>query len=556
MRRFFSLACWLGAWTACGTAPAASPVVPADALGQPDTAAPADAAVDAEKRAQWAADANPPVPDAIAPPPACTSTYVFGDPPLPPPDGNIGIEPSGPMVAVGEAEKVYLYVILPGKSTLDTAADGPLQVQCGADCDVLAVQNAQKGKGAATVRFKAAGQRTITASFGDGRTGTSAVMAYQTALPVWRLDVDPQSLDAMLANPYDKTFRNCALTVGGQTHANAKVRLHGGSSADAVKRSFYVVLPSGDTLADGRKKIILRSEYIDKSLLRTALGYDAFGLATWLPVPNHQFVHLRVNQRFYGVANVVDHIDGDYLQARGRNPKGTLYEGDPPLQFASPGANFTPLFPADLYQQVYTKHSGPKDFGDLIQFIENVLLRTDAELFATLELYLKVRDWIEYAAMMAVIQNVEHIRKNWYMFRDQSAKDDRFEVLAWDLDVTWGHLWSEKYDVFDEAITTDSPPDKGSKKVDSVFYNQIYRVLDQPLWRKLWAQRVLALADVVLDDAFLKPRIAAYLCQMAPDIAADPRKRASNAEYLQRVDEITAFAKARRAFLHQKLGQP
>ena len=523
----------------------------------PDTFVVADAGDTATgPEVAWSIDANAPIVAAIGLPPACTTTWNFALPTLPAPSGDIGIEPSGKMSVVGEEEKIFLYMILPGKSTLDTAAEGPLQVQIDGGAQVLAIHSAQEGIGSVVIRFMSEGQHTLIATFADGRSGSAAIYAYKTALPVWHIEMADGVFEQMLQQAYLKGFFPATLRVGTQAYPTVQIRLHGGTSVDLPKRSFRLNLGGGSSLPDGRKRLILRGEYIDKSMLRTALSYQAFRQATWLPTPNAEFVHVRINKRFYGVMHLVDHIDGDYLKARGRNATGTLYEGDPPHELSNPGANLTPVFPATNDAKLYDKHLGPASLADLIALIEDVLLLPDVQLVKVLDLHYKVRDWLEYAALMTVLQNHEHVRKNWYMYRDHAGKDGRFETLVWDLDVTWGHLWSEKNDVFDEAITTTALADKGSKKVDSIFYNQWYRILDQPAWRKVWQQRVLELANIVLSDSFLQPRLDYWRCLLAPDLLADQRKRATNAEYLQRVDEIKAFAKGRRAFLVQQLGTP
>ena len=546
---------WMGLLVlgACSDPPPAnSPPLP-DALLAKDVSAVDVAPV---KEVHWALDATTPAVVGLPAVPSCTTPWTFALPPLPPPEGNIGMETGSAMSAVGLDEKLFLYVILPGKSTLDTAADGPLQLTADPGVQVVSVANAQHGIGSAVVRFKTEGQHAITAAFGDGRSGTAGFYAYTTPLPVWQISIADEVWKAMKANPYLKEEHPCTLAMGATVYGDATIRLHGGSSVDLPKKSFQIKLKNGAKLPDGRTNLILRSEFIDKTLARTWLGYQAFSTATWLPVPKSEFVHARVNQSFYGVMHVVEHIDSHYLQLRGRDKDGVLYEGDPSLQLANPGANFTPMFPPTNYPLVYQKHGGTKSYADLIEFIEVVLQAPDATLFSQLELYLKVRDWMEYAAMMTVLQNREHIRKNWYAYRSPTSPDDRFELLAWDLDITWGHLWSEKFDVLDEAINSDLPPDTGNVKVDPKFYNQLYRILDNPAWRKVWAQRVLALADVVLDDKFVQPRLNYLQCLLAADVVADGRKRGTTAEYVSRLAEIAQFAKDRRAFLHKSLGTP
>jgi len=562
--RTIALLAWATAVAGCGggeaTAPTALPDANApgpadtgkDAAAAADVAA-ADVAADIGKDVILPFDDHPPPPVAVKPPPPCTSTWTYALPATPPPDGLVGIEPSGRMIATGVTEKLSLVVILPGKPTLDTAAAGAFEVTSDPDVTVLGVDHAQGGIGAARIVIKTAGPHAIKAKFADGRAGTATFFAYATALPVWSVQLSETAWQDLVGNPYQKAYHACTLSVGAKA-LPAEIRLHGGTSADLAKKSFRINLKKGAALADGRRELIVRSEYIDKTLMRTWLGYEAIRQATWLPAPASEFIHLRINDRFYGVMHTVERIDDQYLKARGRDPDGVLYEGDPPHELAAPGANLTKVFPADNYKKIYQKHGGPDSWSDLIALIEDVLVRPDAQLFATLDQTARVRDWIEYAAVMTVLQNQEHIRKNWYIYRNPKGKDDRFEWFAWDLDVTWGHLWSEKNDVFDEAISAALPPDKGSAKVDPVFFNQMYRVLDHPPWRALWAQRVIAIAALVLDDAFLQPRIDWLLCRLTPDLLADARKRATDAEFQSRVGELKTFAVQRRAFLQGALG--
>ncbi len=501
----------------------------------------------------WAADAVAP---AVAPtlPQACTQTLAgldqaFALPVLPIPDGNIGIETDADMVLLGHVERMQTYAILPGAATLDTAAQGPLQISGDAGTTVTQTTDLAGGQGSVEVRFDTPGPHKLTAQFHDGREGHHWFFAYASHLPVVTLQLTPSNWESLLDNPYLRDYYPCSLQVDGNTYQGAQVRLHGATSSDLVKRSFRVKLAKGTTLSDGSADLILRSEYIDKTQLRTWLSYQAIRDFTWLPTPQTRFVHLRVNQRFYGVMLQVERLDATYLKRRGLNPNGALYEADPPNELAIPGGNLTPLYPPDVYPQVYAKHSGAKPYDDLRDLIERVLQLPTSQLAAQLDRHVKVGDWLAFAAVMTVLQNQEHLRKNYYMYRNPATIDDRWMFLPWDLDVTWGHLWTPQNDVLDETIFTALLPNKGSYKVDEGFYNQMYRALDHPPWREQWAALAMDLAVKMLDPAYLKPRIDHAFCLMAADLLADPRKRSSNGEYLQRVQELYQYASKRLQFL-------
>lgn len=541
----------------CGTAG------PADrdaADAAPDILDAGAADADALAPPPWAADAawafadGLESPDAWPLPPACSPTIAglasdFAVPKLPKSFGLINLDTASRMAAVGRVETMPLYVYLPSGASIDGDADGPLTLQTDADTEILAPPQLVDGRAALQVRFTAAGVHKIALSLPDGRQGQHWFYAYVSPLPLVQLDLDPAALDEMMAKPYEHAYYPCTLAIDGEVHSGAQVRLHGASSSDLVKRSFRVKLAKGDKLADGSENLILRSEYIDKTLLRTWLSYQAIQTFTWLPAPQTRFVHARLNGKFYGVMLQVERLDALYLKKRGLNPNGVLYEADPPNALANPGGSLVPLYPPGNYPLVFAKHLGPPGYTDLIALIEETLQLPNSKLFALLDRQLKVGDWLLYAAVMTVLQNQEHLRKNYYVYRNPAHLDDRFWMLPWDLDLTWGHLWTPKNDVFDETIFSSLPPDKGSAKVDAGFFNQLYRALDHPPWRQQWAALVERLAAQILDPAFLEPRLQYAVCLIGPDLLADTRKRAQPGEYLQRLDELRQYAVKRREFL-------
>ena len=501
----------------------------------------------------WAAETQAPEgPPSL--PAACSPTMPNLDqgldlPEIPTPDGQIGMETDAAMVALGHMERLQTYAILPLAATIDVSAQGPLQVSGDAGTTVVHVSDLKNGLGELTVRFDTPGLHKLTATFGDGRVGHHWVYGYASQLPVIQLTLAPSSWQEMLDQPYVRNYHPCDVEVDGKLYPGAQVRLHGATSADLRKRSFRIKLAKGTTLPDGSADLILRSEFVDKTMLRTWMSYQAIRDFTWLPAPQTRFTHLRVNQRFYGVMHQVERLDSTYLKRRGLNPNGALYEADPPKELAIPGGSMLPLYPLEHYPLVYAKHSGATPYDDLRDLIENVLQLPHTQLVAQLDRHVKVENWLNFAAVMTVVQNQEHLRKNYYLYRNPATVDDRWMFLHWDLDVTWGHLWTPNNDVLDETIFSALPPNKGSFKVDQGFFHQMYRVLDHGPWREHWAALVTDLAGKILDPSYLKPRIDYAICLIGPDLMADPRKRASNHEYLKRVQELYKFASKRLEFL-------
>lgn len=364
-------------------------------------------------------------------------------------------------------------------------------------------------------------------------------------LPAWALTIDPARLAELVADPHANRYVDATVTAAGVSHP-ARVRLHGGTSRDFVKKSFRIDLPEGDSI-DGRRHLILRGEWNDKSLLRTYLAYELFRTATWLPTPRAEHVRLDLNGEFYGVMLHVERIDAEFLAARHLDRAGQLIEADPPLG-GQPG-NLRPM-PESSYSSVYEAHGdGPRDLAALRDLVERVLTLKPHAFADEAARAIALDDVLVYLAGMAVLQNHDHVRKNYYLYRPADASRG-WMVLPWDLDLTFGHVWSPAEDVLGESIVTDADPFAGALIGGQGQENALVeRLLAYPALRA----RMLAMAGritaVAASPAFLDARIDQVLCRGRGDIAADLRKRATNDEYAARVDEIRQFVPRRRAFL-------
>ncbi len=485
----------------------------------------------------------------VTPLPACVPG-VFEVPELST-SGALRMTTGGLLQATHVTQTLHLRLPLPGTSTLDATASGPVVVTVDTGMTLLSNSELQGGEGVARVRFDTAGLHEVTAVLADGRGGKAQFQAYDSQLPIWEAEIAPADLLAMWADPSAKQLHPTRLRVaGGPWHEAATVRVQGGGSVDFAKKSFRFTMASGDELA-GERSINLRAEYVDKTMLRTWLGYELFRSATWLPTPASEFVHLRINGDYYGLMNHVQRIGTGFLAQHGRDPEGELYESDPPHDMDPPGGNLAPLATLANYAKVYELHAGARSYAGLVEFIEGVLQAPDAQFFTQIGAELQVDAWLAYAAAMAVLQNHEHIRKNFYIYRDPGGPEPRWEFLPWDLDLTWGHLWNEELDVLNEAVVADAPLEVGMKMEGHDFQNRMYRLLAHPAFRQRFRGFVKTLAEATLTPAFVDNRIDAALCRIRLDLLADRNKRASNAEYLDRVQEIREFAAQRLAFVRQ-----
>ncbi|MBZ0233530.1 MAG: CotH kinase family protein [Deltaproteobacteria bacterium] len=484
-----------------------------------------------------------PTPEAL--PPCTPVSSDFALPALAAPGGRLQVVDPLRVYPTGVVTTIDLVALDAGGSH-DATVSGDVQLDLGGGGDVLEVAPMVGGEAAARVRFTAAGTFTVTATHTQGgQSGTSEVATYATRLPVWELTIDPAHLDAMEADPFDDLKVPATVTIDGTALATT-VRLHGGTSRDFPKKSFRFDLGAGLDL-DGANHLILRAEWADKTLVRNWLAFELLRAGTWLPASGTELVHFRINERFYGVMNHVERIDRDFLRARGMSANGSMYEADPPRE-AAPG-DLTPL-PPEQYPITYQLRAGANGYDDLRRLVEEVLRRPPGDFEATLTDEIEVDDVLVYLAALAVIQNHDHVRKNYYLHRDP-ASPVGWRFLPWDLDLSFGHLYTEEDDVQDERIFVDGDPFVGQLDDGETgpFNQLIDRLLDLPELRARFLAMARRLATSVASDERIDEHLTWATCRAGMDLLTDDRKRATNAEYLGRLDEIRAFTSDRRAFL-------
>ncbi len=495
-------------------------------------------------------DAAPPWPEPPEVPAPCTPAMELVAPALDPPSGAVAIRLSARLEPVGVAVRVRLEVHDAETGAVDPEASGPIALDIDPAGEVVAIDDGMAGFGEATVRLAAPGLVRLHATLeADGREGTAEVLAYEPRVPVWEVTLGPGDLDALLDSGFDDTRWPVTLWVDGRGHAGT-VRLHGGSSREFPKKSFHVNLAEAEALDDGSRTVILRSEWNDKTLLRNWLALRMVRETTWLPAPEAELVHLRIDGELYGLMLRVESVDETFVARRGLAAAASLFAADPAPEWVPPGASLVPLDDPAGYPQVYRQRLGLVGLDDLVSLVEDVLQRPDEELAATLPDFVAVDDVLAYFAAMAVLQNHDHIRKNYFLVRDPWAGDGRFRLWPWDLDLTLGHLWTEEGDVLDEDIFTDEPPTFGERVPEHDFFNQMLtRLLAVPAWRARFVDVVHRIAAVGLAPGVGDGGMDEALCRATPELLADERKRATDDEYLGRVEELRAFVAARREFL-------
>lgn len=363
-----------------------------------------------------------------------------------------------------------------------------------------------------------------------------------------------------------------------QLHS-CKLRVHGGSSRDLYKLSWRIIL---DEAIEGfnwnDKHIILRAEYNDLSLMRNILSYELFRDWTNLPVPRWQHVWLNINGEHEGLYLTVERYTDRSIERYGKASQLPRFEADP-----NPDSNLglqvgvsalIPLPSIQTYWQAYELKGGAS-YQSLINLIENIIggesrlawSETQALLLAQ---NIKWGDYLRYLSVMTLIQNLDHIRKNFIITRQlDSFGQARWEVYPWDLDLSWGCLFNDTTGLslcdqyrFDIPLFFGTQPEGApfSYPTDGVYNGLIERSLGVPLARQQYEQLLCQLSAPLINNPNLK-RIfewrEALRGYLRPWIEVDETQRhEQSGDFDAAVDQLLTYWEDRSAFIREQIECP
>jgi spore coat protein CotH len=156
-----------------------------------------------------------------------------------------------------------------------------------------------------------------------------------------------------------------------------------------------------------------------------------------LPFPETSYTGLSINGGPETLRVVVELLDDGYVER--------LFDDDGVLYKAQSGDSFTYLgHDPTAYEGAFTQETATNeaDLEPLLDFLEFVDTATDEEFEAELDDWLDVDSFTDYVAINNLLASVDSMPgngNNYYLWYD--AGDDRFTVLAWDLNESFGGFW-------------------------------------------------------------------------------------------------------------------
>lgn len=329
------------------------------------------------------------------------------------------------------------------------------------------------------------------------------------------------------------------------------LRYRGDTARLMPKKSWKLFFPGSD-LFQGNEELNLNADFIDQTLLRSAVGYNFLARAG-VPAPHDTYARVYLNGDYAGLYSQVEQVDERFLDRQGIDMQGNLYKGYGNLEPPKPHEDHVEWW-ADHYSKKTHRDSGLDDIRTFVGRLNDI---PEAEFSTDIAEMLDVNAWFDWYAANILLGNFEMLAKNYYLYHDFSR--ERWIILPWDVDLSLGHNagW---YDIFDHGLSWDNPIDSGtleSKKIDGKWNVLIERMMNVPEFRYFHGRRIIemmASPDGAFSPEAIFPYIDGYFAAIQPYGEADlNRWRPEGFEFAHGPDEIKYYVTHRRAWLYEHL---
>jgi hypothetical protein len=335
-------------------------------------------------------------------------------------------------------------------------------------------------------------------------------------LPVYRLYADPADLEWLAQEPYRDETIPATFCAPRTTCWDVDVRYRGDTSRLMPKKSWKIFFPSSNPFRGQTGvsyELNLNADYVDQSLLRSAICYDLFA-RVGVPTPRAGYARLFINDEYYGLFSQVEQVDERFLYRHDVEMHGNLYK--PYYGPLGPEAN--DWWYSYRYPKKTNRQSGHQD---LVDFIELINYTPDAQFADAIAGVLDVNGWLDWYAVNILIGNYEMTNKNYYVYHDFSA--DRWMILPWDTDISLGHNEGSPYGLYDRDISWDNPIDTGADPASKHNF-LIERMMNTPEFQFYHCRKLTELMADEFSPAEMFPRIRETYHYIYDAAIADPNR--------------------------------
>ena len=362
----------------------------------------------------------------------------------------------------------------------------------------------------------------------------------ETVVATYELTMSTSDWDAIVADPYDNTWRPATLVWRGETYEKVAVRPSGersripGNPKPSLRLEFDELVPDREFHKFSTLKLDGLTH--DQAMMRARLQYPAYA-ALGIPAPRYVHARLLVNGAYKGLYGVEERLGREFLRKRLGLPVGQLYEfteGTADLVWR--GEEEWRYVPAMWIPKIDDLPSDPAAIKNLV----DILHHRPAELptvfdvdgfarFMAAEVLTGEGDGYLSGPEASDAEN---------LFMAIAPADGRFVILPWDRDQGFYRRENDLEFGFDRMILT--------RRV----------ILEDPVRREAYRAALRVLLADAWSTTRVQARIDAVWAQIRDAVAEDPFKRWPDAEVADEVEWIKSYVEQRNAAFAQQLQSP
>jgi len=286
----------------------------------------------------------------------------------------------------------------------------------------------------------------------------------------------------------NRTGTQASLFYLNELYDNVNIYVHGQTSVGWPKKSHNLGFPKDHQFLYApngirEKKVIFISNYGDKARMCTTLTYAATAMSGGMGLFSFP-IRIQLNNAFFGIEDMVEHGDDNWLDRIGRDGNGALYK------------MYNSLTSASGNEKKTRTDEDTSDLTALINSLDESLPLTNRVTYAWDNLDLP--QTASYFADMAIASSQDVSAKNYYLYRDTEGTGE-WAITPWDVDLTWGRNWIDAYGYFTDQLYTnnvlsfDNPAQQwkpANRLFDLFFANADFR--------QMYLRRLRTLTDTIL----------------------------------------------------------
>ncbi|MBN2020096.1 MAG: lamin tail domain-containing protein, partial [Sedimentisphaerales bacterium] len=354
-----------------------------------------------------------------------------------------------------------------------------------------------------------------------------------TGVPVIHWFINPIDYADALTHVWTDETEPSLVYYNGTLYDGVQIRVRGDSSRGWFKKNWKFYFSHGhDFYAPGLTEIPvdqfnMQSFYADKSFMRELLSYQTLGD---FGSPSSYFFHtcLYQNGQFFGLYGYFEHPDDDYFTRFGLDVEtGSMYEG---MDGALSDCRYFPIAQLPSYYEKHRPHD--TDYNDLNDFLYNLNYLTGQDRRNFIFDNIDVPRMLNFWAVTVAIHDNDAIGKNYYLYRD-NAGTQRWYMLPWDKDLTWGRTYQGA--VLNDEIWADIDYISGRANVSPghpLYGNQAHQKYDY-LWNKL--------IDALFDETDVRQMYLRRLRTVMDEGLQEPNTPYANRKLEKQIDEMAGF---------------